>query len=91
MDDESNCVAKIIQSLNGETIGGQTSKAIYEITLTKESANINEFTGTTYYIFIRSTRGHGTKALWTAPQRDIHMGVQFISLPSNGGAAIHTR
>jgi L-amino acid N-acyltransferase YncA len=46
MDDESNCVASLIQSLNGKTIGGQTSKAIYEITLRKKFANINEFTGT---------------------------------------------
>jgi hypothetical protein len=45
MDDDSNCEAGIISFPNGKTLGGQTAKGLYEVTLREEFARLNKLTG----------------------------------------------
>jgi hypothetical protein len=43
---DDTCEAGIIQFPDGKTMGGQTTLAIFEITLREEFAKMNKLTGT---------------------------------------------
>jgi hypothetical protein len=45
LDDKSNCEVGIITFPNGQTMGGQPTQGLYEITLREEFARLNDLTG----------------------------------------------
>jgi hypothetical protein len=64
----------IIQFPDGKTMGGQTARAIYEITLREELAKVNELTSTIMFLPDWQTRASNKS---------------FFSMPPEGSSAVH--
>jgi len=54
---DTDCSTGVIETATGQKLGGQSAQAVFEITVTRECAKVNDFKGS-----ITATKGVTTKA-----------------------------